>query len=150
MPSAYDIALKILLKGSAATTIRALSGLAVAHWHNVEMPIQENLRVDLLGETATGGLLHIELQSRNEAGMARRMLEYGSAVLRVHGRFPKQVVLYVGKDPLRMSNEYPANEEFTFRCLVRDMRELDGKRLLESAGIDDNVLAVLARQTDEG
>lgn len=37
----------------------------------------------MLGETADGTLVHIELQSTNEAGMAIRMLEHATAI---HGQ----------------------------------------------------------------
>jgi len=68
----YDIALKMLLEGSAALTVHALTGTTVAKWLDVELPkVQrvQNLRLDLLGQTAGGQLIHIELQSGNDAAM---------------------------------------------------------------------------------
>src|ERR1035438_10895131 len=75
----YDVALETLLKGSAALTVRALTGTAVAKWLDVELPKVrkvQNLRLDLLGQTAGGQLIHIELQSGNDAAMPFRMIEY--------------------------------------------------------------------------
>jgi hypothetical protein len=69
------------------------------------LPTVRNLRLDLLGETADGGLAHVELQSGNDAAM-----------------------------PLRMA--------------VIDIRTLGGDRLLESAGVGDNVIAILAGLRD--
>jgi hypothetical protein len=66
--------------------------------------------------------------------MALRMVEYGVKVARVHGRYPKQVVLYVGEAPLRMAGEYRPNEDVMFRYKSVDIRELDGERLLHSDG----------------
>jgi hypothetical protein len=76
----YDAALKIQLKGSAAVTIRAPSGLAIKRWHDVELTTVEERRVDLLGESGDGRLLYIELQSTNVPSMALRIVEYGVRV----------------------------------------------------------------------
>src|ERR1019366_6799767 len=91
----YDIALKPLLQGSATLTMRELTGTAVAKWLDVDLPKVQNLRLDLRGETVDGGLVHVELQSSNDAAMPLRMAEYCLCVFRLFGRFPRQVELYV-------------------------------------------------------
>src|SRR5271169_6081068 len=101
----YDVALKLLLRGSAKLTMRELTGTAVEKWLDVELPKVQNARVDLLGETAGGGLVHLELQSGNDATMPLRMAEYCLGVFRLFGRFPRQVLLYVGEAPCRMASE---------------------------------------------
>jgi hypothetical protein len=70
----YDVALKLLLRGSAQLTIRELTGASVETWIDVELPKIQNLRVDLLGESE-GSLIHLELQSSNDSAMALRMAE---------------------------------------------------------------------------
>ena len=72
----YDVALKLLLQGQAKLTIHELAGGAVEKWLDVELPKVQNLRMDLLGETGGGNLIHVELQSTNDAAMALRMAEY--------------------------------------------------------------------------
>ena len=72
----YDIALKLLLQSAAQTTLRDLTGVSVCHWLNVELPEVRGARVDLLGESDDGELVHIELQSTNDPRMALRMAEY--------------------------------------------------------------------------
>jgi len=47
----YDVSLKLLLQ-SASATMRALTGVTVTKWLDVELPRVQNQRVDLLGETA--------------------------------------------------------------------------------------------------
>src|ERR1022692_2000102 len=47
----------------------------------------------------------LELQSGNDAAMPLRMAEYCLGIFRLFGRFPRQVVLYVGEPQLRMENE---------------------------------------------
>ena len=53
--------------------------------------------MDLLGELQNGELVHIELQSTNEPQMPLRMAEYCLRVLRLFGKFPHQVLVYVGE-----------------------------------------------------
>ena len=143
----YDVVLKLLLQRSAEQTLRELTDVAVRRWHNVELPEVRGTRVDLLGEGADGELVHIELQSSHDPKMALRMAEYCLRVYRVFGRFPRQILLYVGEEPLRMkaSLEAPALV-FSYRAV--DVRELDGDRLLESDRWSDNVIAILARLRD--
>jgi hypothetical protein len=120
----------------------------VARWLNVEIPVVRHRRADLLGETAAGELVHIELQSTNHAQMALRMLEYATAIRRKFRRFPRQVVLYVGSEPLRMKGRL-TGPGLKYRCRFADIRDLDAGPLLESASLEDNVIAVLARFGDE-
>ena len=81
----YDVALKLLLQGSAKLTIRELAGADVEKWLDIELPKVQNLRLDLLGETGDGSLIHVELQSGNDAAMPLRMVEYYLGVFRLFG-----------------------------------------------------------------
>ena len=143
----YDVALKLLLRGSATLAVRELTGTAVAKWLDVELPQVQNRRLDLLGETVDGHLVHVELQSGNDAAMPLRMAEYCLGVFRLLGRFPRQVVLYVGEPKLRMQNKL-RGPGVLFQYGLIDIRKLDGERLLESQGVGDNVIAILARLRD--
>ncbi|MFN7998408.1 MAG: DUF4351 domain-containing protein [Bryobacteraceae bacterium] len=145
----YDVALKLLLRGSAKLTMRELTGTAVETWLDVELSkVVQNTRVDLLGETAEDkGLVHLELQSGNDATMPLRMAEYCLGVFRLFGRFPRQVLLYVGEAPLRMETELRGDDVW-FRYRAVDIRDLDGDRLLESQEVGDTVIAILARLRD--
>jgi hypothetical protein len=143
----YDVTLKLLLQGSATLTMHELTGTVVTKWLNVELPKVRNLRLDLLGETADGGLVHVELQSGNDAAMPLRMAEYCLAIFRQYGQFPRQVVLYVGEPALSMKSELRGpGVMFGYRLI--DIRTLDGDRLLESGGVGDNVIAILAGLRD--
>lgn len=123
-------------------------GIRVESWLKTELPRVRGRMVDLLGQAANGELHHIELQSRNDVGMALRMLAYGVDIYRVHGQFPQQLVLYFGREPLGMplGLSLPALQ-YSYRVL--DMREVDGEALLESPRVEENVLAILARLRDE-
>lgn len=100
----YDVALKVLLQAATDSLLRQGSGLSVTRWLNVEIPQVLSSRVDLLGATAEGTLVHIELQSTNDRDMALRMAEYALRIYRQFRKLPKQVVLYVGESKLRMQS----------------------------------------------
>jgi hypothetical protein len=73
------------------------------------------------------------------------MLEYGLAALRVFGRYPMQVLLYVGDEPARMETALRgSNLEYSYRLV--DVRDLDGERLLNS----DNWIAYPAIRSETG
>ena len=59
----YDTVLKRLLEKSH----QRLTGERVVRWLSTELPIVQNLRVDLLGETADGELIQLEETVREEA-----------------------------------------------------------------------------------
>jgi hypothetical protein len=140
----YDATLKLLLQASSPETLRALTGTAVERWLNVELPKVQNPRIDLLGETADRGLIHIEVQSTNDAQMPLRMAEYCLAIYRLHGRFARQIVVYVGNGRLSMAAELsgPAGH---FKYDLIDLREVDNTSLLASRAVSDNVVALLCR-----
>ncbi len=144
----YDVALKLLLQGSATVTMRALTGTTVAKWLDVELPKVQNLRLDLLGETVEGDLIHLELQSTNDPAMPLRMAEYALGVFRLFQKFPLQVVLYVGQAKMRMDDKL-RGAEVSFAYHLIDIRTLDGEQLLESDAIGDNLIAILARLRDD-
>jgi len=147
----YDITLKLLLKGSATLTVRELTGTAVVEWLDVELPkVQkaQSLRLDLLGRTVDGQLVHMELQSGNDLAMPFRMMEYCLGVQRLCGQFPRQILLYVGEAPMRMRSEL-RGPGLSFEYNLIDIRTLNGDRLLESEQVGDNVIAILARLRDD-
>jgi hypothetical protein len=144
----YDTALKNILTRRAGSVLTCLTGLEVDRWQNAELPEVRSRRADLLGETLQQTLVHVELQSTNDPGMALRMLEYGVSIHRSFGRFPAQLVLYVDKAPLRMDGRIEEAGR-SFECRIADIRELDSEPLLESGSLEDNVVGVLAKLSDE-
>ena len=144
----YDVVLKLLLRGSAKVVLDELAGTTIASWLNIEVPELVNRRVDLLGETADGMLIQIELQSGLENRMALRMAEYSLAIYRLRRKFPRQIVLYVGEPPLKMDDTL-VGPDLQFRYRLIDVRDLDGERLRQSPEIGDNVIAILTRFRDQ-
>ena len=139
----WDATLKWLVSNSADRLLPMLGRKAgVKRWLNVEVPKIQHLRVDLLGETTSGGLLHIELQSTNGRGMASRMLEYAVAIHRAEGQYPTQVVIYAGNEPLRMKNVL-RGPGFEYRFEMVDLRGVDGTPLLAMKDLAANMMALL-------
>jgi len=138
----YDATLKVLFQRSATGALRQLTGVAVERWLNVELPRTQSPRVDLLGETREGELVHVEFQSRNDSMMAHRMAEYYLGIYRQLNRYSQQTVVFVGDERLRMQDrlESPA---MSFRYRLIDIRELDGEVLINSSKVEDNILSVL-------
>lgn len=144
----YDITLKRLLTHGSSRLLAKLTGLEVKVWHNVELPLLQTRQADLLGETADGKLVHVELQSTNDPTMASRMLKYAIAIEEKFDRYPHQLVLYVGRSPLQMPRRV-RGPGLEFECLILDMRDVESSELLASGSLEDSVLAVLARFSDQ-
>ena len=132
----YDAILKRLLLECAQGTVQQLTGGRIQHWLPMELPKTQNPRVDLLGETADGSLFQLELQSYNDSRMPLRMAEYSLAVFGLYGDFPKQILVYVGRDELHMP-DHLSGPDLTFRYTTIDVRDLDGEALLRSPEAGD-------------
>jgi len=144
----YDTVLKTLLLHARNSIIEQLTGAVIVHWHNVELPKVGQMRVDLLGETADGDLIHIELQSTNDPLMALRMAEYSLHIYRLFGRFPRQIVIYVGRAKMNMDSEL-VGPQHVCRYTLIDIRSLDSEPLLQSSWLADNIIAILTRLRDQ-
>lgn len=145
----YDITLKRLLTKGSSRLLANLTGLEIKVWHNIELPLLQTRQADLLGETADGQLVHVELQSTNDPKMAKRMLKYSVAIDEKFDRHPHQLVLYVGRAALEMPRQV-LGPRLEFVCPIIDIRDIESSELLASGSIEDTVLAVLARFSDEG
>jgi hypothetical protein len=144
----YDTTLKAVLERLLPGSVLAdWVGVRVARWRNVELPDVRTRRVDMLGETTSGDLLHIELQSRNDSDMAFRLAEYSLAIRRRYGVNPRQMVLYVGQQRMRMPATLLA-PGWSYSYELVDIRQIDAQRLLASSHLEDNIMAVLARLPD--
>ena len=140
----YDTVLKIVLQRWGTAMFSEIITEPIASWHNVELPQFSTQYADVLGETSSGRLWHIELQSSNDPTMPLRMLEYAVRIYRKFNRVPGQAVLYVGRDPLRMPDGVAA-EGLSFRYHFLNVSAMEADALLSSDSVCDNVMAVLTR-----
>ena len=138
----YDAILKVILQRWNSVLLRDIMSEPIAHWHTPELPQLTIQYSDLLVETPSKRLWHIELQSRNDPEMPIRMLEYAVRIYRMFNKFPKQAVLYVGSEPMRMES-VAASEDLSFQYDLVDARKLNRDVLLASDSAGDNVMAIL-------
>ena len=140
----YDTVLKALLQSPQTTIFEKIIGARIDHWLNVEFPEVRQTRADLLGVTTIHArdLAAVELQSTNDRMLPLRMAEYALRIYRLYEVFPKQYVLYVGNEEMKMSSEL-VGPDFYCRYNLIDIRELDEESLLNSPFDSDNIMAIL-------
>src|SRR6266705_6607148 len=99
-------------------------------------------RPDLVVRLTDGRFYHLELQSTNDPAIPWCMLEYFYLLCQTYGQPPYQQVLHVGDAALSMAVRlaYPT---LSFQYEAIDIRTLDGERLLASAALEDNLVALL-------
>ena len=145
MAQHFDVSLKSLfLREGDGLIRRLLFGSKVTELLATEQPQIFNRRADMLARTEDGALHHVEFQSANEPAFHLRMLEYYAYFVRTHERHVVQVVLYLGRDPLRLQNHF-ASPSIDFRFQVVNLRDYDAALLLASDDWADNALALLAK-----
>ncbi len=127
--------------------LKTLAGGPVADWLDQELPEMRNHRADMVGRTEQGEIVHLEFQSSNEPFMEVRMAAYYIDLVQKFGHHVRQVLVYVGRDRLRMQDRYES-PAMSFRYSLVDIRSLDGERFLSSPAVGDQILAVLMRLKD--
>jgi hypothetical protein len=70
--------------------------------------------------------------------------EYYLDTFRRLGKYPKQILVYVGQERLRMKRRLQS-PAMSFHYRLIDIRDIDGEILLRSARSGDNILAILTR-----
>ena len=145
MAQRYDVSLKALFSNEGDGVLRRLLfGGKIIEYLPTEQPRMSNRRVDLLVRTDDGKLHHVEFQLTNDRNFALRMLDYYTWIVRRHGEHVTQVVLYLGRKPMRLPRCYQS-PSMDFRFEIVNLRELDATPLLASDDWADNVLALLAK-----
>lgn len=143
----FDVALKELFQSVGTSLTEKFAGAAPAEWLNVELPETKNLRADFVCRLTNGLLFHIEFQSHNDMELIWRMLDYLTAIRRKYGLVPKQVVLYMGREAMRMPTAIDQPEpRLTYTVEMIDLGNLDAEELLSSEKIGDVILAILNRR----
>lgn len=150
MAQQFDVAAKLLLGRPRSALFPRLFGGPVIHWHNVELPRIENKRSDLVGETASGELTYLEVDTGNDPEELPRRTCRNFILMedRFPGRIVVPVVLYIGRGPMKFQPPYQSNRLW-FDYVVLDMRREDGAELLASDDIEDNMLALLTDTVDK-
>ncbi len=144
MAQNYDVSLKALfLREGDGIIRRRLFGGRVTEHLATEQPQVSNHRADMVVRNEAGELHHVEFHSSNETDFGLRMAEYYVHLVGRHRQEIVQTVLYLGRDPLRMTAGYKS-PYMEFRFEIVNLRELDAAPLLESDDWADIALALLA------
>ena len=101
----YDITLKDITAETGITLVSDLLKIPIMRYRVIdsELVVVERRELDYVFEVNTPDetlILHLEFQSKNDAEMPKRMLEYHGRLYRHHGKTVVSVVVYLGSAPL--------------------------------------------------
>jgi len=82
--------------------------------------------------------------SRNQNLYELQMAGYYVEIYLASGKHPDQVLVYVGREKLRMRDHFKS-PTMDFRFRVIDLRSLDGERFVASGEVGDQILSLLMR-----
>ncbi len=147
MHQKFDIALKDIIKDVPGTFLKLLTGYETGKFIDVQFPDIQLREADIVIEAPDGEIIHIEIQSTNDATMLGRMYLYSAFIYNQHKKLPIQIVLYIGNKPLNMTHSMGTGL-INYTYILIDIRNLDGDPLIDSADPNDNVLAILCKTKD--
>jgi hypothetical protein len=129
----YDGILKDLFQRYRPSLLDELTGgVAVRQVLSGEFPLVQERRADLMLLLANRTILHLEFQSGNHRYMAHRMGIYGLLASMKYHRPIRQVVIYLGEKPMRMSRRVKV-DRITVEYHLMDIRELDARQVRQYA-----------------
>jgi len=143
----YDRSLRELFGEIPKTLIKLLVNQDIKEILDITFPKVEERKVDLLTRLEDDTLFHLEIQSIYDNTMPIRMLQYALLIYEKYKVFPKQLVLYVGEEKLKIKNNIKT-KNLVYNYEVRDIREFDCSLLIESENIADNIIAILCDVKD--
>jgi hypothetical protein len=87
-------------------------------------------------------IFHIEFQTTNEKYMADRMFVYAGLIYQIYRLPVRQIVFYIGKEPLRMNNTLKMpSYEYNYELI--DLQQISYKQFIDSAIPEEVLLAIL-------
>ncbi|AFK85918.1 MULTISPECIES: Rpn family recombination-promoting nuclease/putative transposase [Thermoanaerobacterium] len=109
MTQKYDITMKNIFSDMADDIMSYFLGLQYTKIDelNIEFARVERRDSDMIFKCTTNKgnvAVHIEFQSENDEKMPYRMLRYSLEIMEKHNLLPYQVVVYIGKDDVKMGN----------------------------------------------
>ena len=143
----YDRTLRELLQDIPTAFIKLLINKKAVKMLDSKFPNVEEKEADLVVELEDKEILHIEIQTTNDNNMPHRMLYYALMIYKVHNKFPKQLVIYVGEDNIKINNTLTFNDNY-FSYEVKNIKDIDCTPLIESDNVNDNILSILCDVKD--
>ncbi len=147
----YDITFKDIFSGTGIpeTLIEIITGSKVSEVLPSEFNKVKKLMVDLLARLENNSILHLEFQSTNDPNMNRRMYQYYTVIEDEYSSLPiRQVVLYVGNNPMKMPTLFK-KDRITLEYDLIDIRDIDCRKLIESDNEGDRIISVLCNIENE-
>jgi len=150
----FDTEIKGIFESAAKAVVKLVLKVDILEIKPAGTEIQELLRADFVGiiRTHKGSfLLHIEFQTSNDETMPQRMLQYAIALYRKYKLPLIQIVIYIGKEKLRMKNVFSLKTDFTeiyHRFEIIDISEIEAESFLESDEPDVFILSILGKTGD--
>ncbi len=151
-PQEYDLTVKQIMAEVGLTIVAECLGLEVIEHEILSLELisiekRESDKIFKIKIPEGELILHLELQSRNDPEMARRMLDYLGRIHRQHVLPVLPVVLYLGSEPLRMSREVTFDVpgcSLQFRYTIITLNDLSADHFLDKEEPSHFILAVLA------
>ncbi|KJR42607.1 hypothetical protein MCHI_001489 [Candidatus Magnetoovum chiemensis] len=147
MSQLYDITLKKTIKNIPKRFLRIFTGFEEGRFLDTQFPTVQNRRPDIVIELPDNSIYHFELEAKNEKDMEWRVHDYYSLIYQEFRRKTRQIVLYVGEEPLRMKDRIH-HDTLLFSYTIKDIRDINCSQLLESNNPDDALLSILCQMDD--
>ena len=144
MNNRYDIPLKDLFSDIPPKLLKLLCVFEEAKVLDSQLPEISYRQADMILELPDDTLLHIEIQSYNDKSMALRMLGYYYHIYSKYKKDITQVVLYVGKEDMKMESSLEL-KNLNLKYNLINIADVDSSYFLDSSSIDDNVIAILCK-----
>ncbi len=143
-----DITLRDIIQNIPYKFVKILTGKNAIKILDNTFPSVKERKADLIIELDDNSIFHLELQTNNDKDMHIRMLQYYSLIKEKYKNKPVfQMVLYVGDGKVNMPNEIKDILSH-YKYILRDIKEIECKELMESDSIEDKILAVLCKVED--
>jgi hypothetical protein len=137
----FDGALKELFQQDRPNLLdRLTGGVNVRSFLNVELPKVQERRVDLVLLLEDDSMLHVEIQSSNEAHIGYRMIAYYALIKQTYNRPLRQAILYVGEPRMTMPDRLEEDGNRLVYGLI-DIREFDAEAMMKTGDAADLALA---------
>ncbi|MBF0536141.1 MAG: Rpn family recombination-promoting nuclease/putative transposase [Nitrospirae bacterium] len=154
MSGRYDKILKESLRGVLHVLVSEVLGIKAKSIRPLKTKLQvtdereADFLLDITLDDGSSYILHIEFQATNDNHMPYRMLRYRIYISQTYGKPVKQVLFYVGKEPLRMKN-YIKDENLAFEYDIIDFRSIDCEKFMSSNTPAEVILGILCNFAPE-
>ncbi|MCX7734599.1 MAG: hypothetical protein N2254_07575 [bacterium] len=148
----YDYSIKTTFEKVALGVLRVL-GYEFVEIKPISVEMQlGRLVADFLAivklKDGTEFILHIEFQTKNDPDMPKRMLGYFYVIVSRYDLPLRQIVIYLGREELRMKNKIEMKNEDTsifYEYRIIDLKNVEADKFLESDAPDVYLLGVLGK-----